>query len=97
MEFIPGESYEDWCARKEASRTPEQRAWAEAMQGGRPVRLTVDLTRYDNRLVVGEVGTIVNPLGSYGDRFAVVQFQNGARLQVLYASLALVQGNDGCS
>lgn len=52
------------------------------------VKLTVDLTRYDKRLVVGEIGYTKGP--GRNDRFEWVKFNNGARLEVLWESLEVI-------
>lgn len=62
--------------------------------GGKPkrVKLTVDLTRYDERCKIGELGWTV-PDTAYGmwarqyDRFVAVKFDNGAKLDVVTKSL----------
>ncbi len=57
----------------------------------REVELSVDLTKYDSRCVVGEKGkTIPNfNVGMWGrfDHFVAVRFENGAVMDVLYDSL----------
>ena len=64
---------------------------------GKPVRvkLKADLTKYDSRCKIGELGwTIPNiKLSSYGwsDAVTAVQFDNGARLDVFYRSLELLK------
>lgn len=60
---------------------------------GKPerVKLKVDLTKYDKRCKVGELGwTIPNEkLSMWGsqDIFVAIQFDNGAMLDVLYDSI----------
>ena len=62
--------------------------------GGEPrrVRLTVDLTRYDARLVFGSLGRTMPSvkLSIWGsqDRFVAVRFDNGAQLDILRKSLS---------
>lgn len=55
------------------------------------VTLNVDLTKYDNRCVVGSKGkTIPNKaFGTFGnfDHFVAVKFDNGATLDVAYNSI----------
>jgi len=66
-----------------------------AQLGGKPVRVKLldDLTRYDPRLKVGEMGWTIPyaKLSEWGyqDRFVAVKFDNGARLDVLYEGLEL--------
>jgi hypothetical protein len=61
--------------------------------GGKPkkVKLKVDLTRYDNRLTIGQKGiTIPNSkIGMYGslDTFVAVKFDCGAVLDIAINSL----------
>ena len=54
---------------------------------GYAVQLTVDLTRYDHRLVAGSTGTTTGGYSRLGDRFTGVRFDNGAYLDVLWESL----------
>ena len=61
--------------------------------GGKPIRVKLieDLTRYDLRCKVGELGwtipdTKLSIWGSY-DRFVAVRFDNGAKLDVLWKGL----------
>jgi len=61
--------------------------------GGKPVRVRLkeDLTKYDERCKIGELGWTMPDVklsiwGSY-DRFVAVKFDNGAKLDVLLKSL----------
>ena len=60
------------------------------------VRLNVDLTRYDARLVVGSMGWTLPDvkLSMWGsqDRFVAVKFDCGASLDILYKSLSVSLG-----
>jgi hypothetical protein len=66
---------------------------------GDPVRvkLTYNLTRYDSRCIVGELGwTIPNvKLGLYGglDAVVAIRFDNRAKLDVFYRNLELLKDN----
>jgi len=66
---------------------------------GDPVRVKLinDLTRYDPRCKVGELGwTMPNvKLGLYGsmDSVVAIQFDNGAVMDVFYRSLELLKDN----
>ena len=51
------------------------------------VKLLDNLTRYDKRLTIGEIGTVIDPCPNRGDRFATVRFNNGACLDVLWKGL----------
>jgi len=61
--------------------------------GGEPIRvkLTEDLTKYDRRCKVGELGWTIpmTKLSVWGslDRFVAVRFDNGAELDVLWKGL----------
>ena len=58
------------------------------------VKLTEDLTKYDRRLVVGEVGETTGPCSMWArgsDRFTGVKFVNGAHLDVLWKGLELIE------
>jgi hypothetical protein len=61
--------------------------------GGNPtrVKLMVDLTRYNEKCKIGELGwTIPNvkfSIWGSTDRFVAVNFDNGAKLDVLWESL----------
>jgi len=61
--------------------------------GGRPlaVKLTADLTKYDSRCKIGSKGITIpdSKLSIWGssDRFVAVNFDNGARMDVLWGSL----------
>lgn len=61
---------------------------------GKPerMRLIVDLTRYDRRLTVGQLGTTMPnvKLSIWGDRFVAIRFDCGAELDILYKSLEKV-------
>lgn len=65
-------------------------------QGGesKRIKLSVDLTRYDPRLVLGALGnTIPNvKIGLYGssDSFVAVKFDSGATLDIAYRSLTII-------
>ncbi len=58
------------------------------------VKLLVDLTRYDLRCKIGELGWAIPDLkvGIWGseDRFCGVIFDNGAKLDVLFSSLKFI-------
>ena len=64
---------------------------------GKPIRVKLkkDLTRYDSRLIVGEMGwTIPNEkIGPFGslDNAVAVRFDNGACLDIFYNSLELIE------
>jgi len=63
---------------------------------GKPkrIKLKVDLTRYDSRCKIEEQGwTIPNiKLSDWGyqDRFVAVEFDNGAKLDVLWKGLEIL-------
>jgi len=54
------------------------------------VKLLDDLTRYDKRLTIGEVGKVIDIMPRRGDRFATVKFNNGACLDVLWKGLEII-------
>ncbi len=64
--------------------------------GGVPlkVELKVDLTKYDERCSVGQIGETVpnHSFSSFGnfDDFVAVRFENGAEMDVAYSSLNLL-------
>lgn len=60
------------------------------------VRLTVDLTRYDPRCKIGELGWTMPDMAysswaKFYDRFVAVKFDNGAKLDVLTKSIEQVE------
>jgi hypothetical protein len=65
--------------------------------GGPPVRvrLTTDLTRYDNRCVNGSMGTTIpnRKFGVFGnyDHFVAVRFDNGAMMDISYGSIEIIK------
>lgn len=54
------------------------------------VKLTCDLTRYDNRCVGGSLGTTCKSHRSMGDGFVKVRFDSGAYLDILWKSLEVI-------
>ena len=57
------------------------------------VKLAVDLTEYDSRCVTGSEGHTSEPCSFWArgsDRFTGVRFDNGARLDVLWRSLEII-------
>lgn len=54
------------------------------------VKLLTNLTNYDKRLIVGEIGNIINMFPSRGDRFATAKFNNGACLDVLWEGFKII-------
>ena len=54
------------------------------------VKLLDDLTRYDNRLTVGQEGYTIDTIPDRGDAFATVRFNNGACLDVLWKGLEII-------
>jgi len=69
----------------------------EAQVGGEPerVKLKVDLTKYDDRLVAGEEGYTVpyaytTMYGKHYDNFVCVKFDCGSKLDVATRSLEYI-------
>ena len=54
------------------------------------VKLLKDLTGYDKRLKIGEVGKVIKLITVKGNRFANVKFNNGACLNVLCTGLQII-------
>jgi hypothetical protein len=58
------------------------------------VKLVVDLTRYDRRLIVGELGETCDPQSGWArsqpDSFVGVRFDNGACRDILWKSLEVL-------
>jgi hypothetical protein len=59
----------------------------------RRVRLTCDLTRYDERCVAGSMGTTTKANSGWAalDAFAAVQFDSGAYLPVAWSGLEIIE------
>ena len=58
------------------------------------VELLDDLTKYDKRLVIGEIGVTTGPCSMWArgsDRFTGVKFHNGAHLDVLWKGLKILR------
>jgi hypothetical protein len=54
------------------------------------VRLTANLTRYDSRLTGGQEGDTTGSGSHLGDRFTFVLFDCGAKLDVLWESVEII-------
>jgi hypothetical protein len=63
----------------------------------RRVKLTCDLTKYDSRLTVGQEGKTIphTKLSIWGsqDRFVAVDFDCGAKLDILLSGLDILENN----
>ena len=67
------------------------------MEYGKPrrVKLKDDLTKYDERCTIGQLGKTI-PLYKFGvwgsfDHFVAVKFDNGAGLDVAFSSLEIIE------